>query len=422
VVPEPPSRSPYYRPIAPRGGIDELMSLQTPGYRSSWLSGVHATPAHHSLQPLSSSPSRTGVWVLASGEADVERIEVEAVELPMETSGDKSGSLRGVSVPASRKASFKQVVLGAATGERNSSFVGVEPGSQASAVVDAAHAMTELCRQTSSSVPPSVAHPASAFYLQMKHPHPSIAPSIPSGRIEGHKPASKLPSVAVESDFENKKHPIVALTERDILLGRGGQANHHAGNRWFRNVISCYRMHYCVLVKGDKMQMARNLATWFYLSGARFLLHDDKGCWYEAGATRASKKCSQSLREGACTVVRKTLEGSMLVGADAAVGVGPGGPGSQSNTVTPTLQLEERDASSKSVRTSDCQSSGSVPASKLLANYGERTGSTAEGRNGGGRLSTSGAGRSPKRSNEGESKGVAKKWENWRKRARESTG
>lgn len=422
MVPEPPSWSPYYRPIAPRGGIDELMSLNTPGYRSSWLSGVHATPMQYSLQPLSSSPSRTSDRVLASGEAGVKRIEVEAVKSPKQASGDNSGSQRGVSVPAARKASFKQVVLGVAAGDKNSSFVGVEPGSRASAVVDAAHAMTELCRQSPASVPQSVAHPASEFYLQMTHPHPSIAPTIPSGRIEERKQATNLPSAAVESDFEDKKHPIVALTERDILLGRGGQANHHAGNRWFRNVISCYRMHYCVLVKGDKMQMARNLATWFYLSGARFLLHDDKGCWYEAGDTRASKKCSQSLREGACTVVRKTLEGSMLVGADAAVRIGPGGPGSQYNTVTPTLQLEERDASSKSVRTGDSQSLGSVPAGKLLANYGERTGLTPEGRNVGGRPWTSGAGRSPKRSNEGESKGAAKKWENWRKRARESTG
>jgi hypothetical protein len=423
-VPDPPSWSPYYRPIAPRGGIEELVTLHTPGYRSSWASRIHATPFQHSIQPLPSIPSRTtGVRVvLASGDADAERIDVETCGSPTAPADAESGSQR-FPVPVSRKASIKQVVLGVATGKRNGSFAGVAAGPRASAVVDAAHAMTELCRQSPGSVPPSVAHPSSAFYLQMAHPHPSIAPRIPSfSRIEDRARATELPSVEVESDFEDKERPIITLSERDILMGRGGQANHHAGNRWFRNVIQCYRMHYCVLVKGDKMQMARNLANWFYLSGARFLLHDDKGCWYEAGANRASKKCSQSLREGTCTVVRKTLEGSIMVGADAAVAFGPGGAGSQSNTVTPTLQIEERDASSKLTRTNESQSPASGSADQSRAYYGERKGSTQQESYVGSGPARNGAGRPPKRSNEGESNGVAKKWDNWRKRPRESTG
>jgi hypothetical protein len=79
--------------------------------------------------------------------------------------------------------------------------------------------------------------------------------------------------------------------------------------------------------------------------------------WYEAGHERAAKKCSQALREGTCAVVRKTLEESILsAGPGSTVSPaavppeqGKNGDGdiakglvSQSNTVTPTLQLEER--------------------------------------------------------------------------------
>jgi hypothetical protein len=249
-----------------------------------------------------------------------------------------------------------------------------------------------------------------------------------------------FPTVTVLSDAELKANPVSELAENDIVLGRGGHGNYHAGNVWFRDVVHCYRMHYCVLIKGDKMQMARNLANWFYLAGARFLVRGDGhdcnrsgndvgGCWYEAGHERAAKKCSQALREGTCAVVRKTLEESILtagpgssasptappeygedVDGDAATGFG-----SQSNTVTPTSQLEERtdDTATESEHMPGTKRNNGMALRDLEASFADEDGSWAVEAQG--RLTGPGT-RGFKLTKQRPFKAAAKKWDSWRKR------
>jgi hypothetical protein len=259
----------------------------------------------------------------------------------------------------------------------------------------------------------------------MKHPHPSIVPSLfPS---EPHT----LPKVTVKPDDVLKTKPLVKLSDLDIVLGRGGHVNVHRGNMWFRDVIQCYRMKYCVLIKGDKMQMARNLANWFYLSGARFLVQDDGDkCWYEVGDDRATRKCSQSLREGTCAVVRKTLEESMLSGNGAATDVAvPGeraqgentkvGQGYHSNTITPTSQLEERDesvAADDRHRAAVVRTTSGTKGNKDEEVQDEKGSDTEEDESWA--VEARGAKRDFEAACQGTSKALAKKWDNWRKRPR----
>jgi len=170
-----------------------------------------------------------------------------------------------------------------------------------------------------SSRPPPLPNPALASLIT-SHPSPLLLPDGPGLPI----PPSESSSTTTATD----RSPIApcALTERDILLGRGGQINRHQGNRTFRQVCDQYRMTYCTAKKGDKRRLAHQLALYFTKAcGSRFLTkksslssskwnnHDDEidqddDCWYEVSLEKAALKCGQTLREGTAEMVRQTLQ------------------------------------------------------------------------------------------------------------------
>ena len=93
--------------------------------------------------------------------------------------------------------------------------------------------------------------------------------------------------------------PITDPTEHDVLFGRGGMTNSHAGNRRFRDIIALHRPDYVRAVKMDKPAVARKIvrAIRYGTPPGRFLRKHDDNMWYDVGDRTAAEKTSQGLRE-----------------------------------------------------------------------------------------------------------------------------
>jgi len=88
-------------------------------------------------------------------------------------------------------------------------------------------------------------------------------------------------------------------TERDVLFGRGGARNHHAGNRRYRQLVSDnksqYRKSSC---KDEKTKIAKSIVDAVNKYGGRFLMQDAvTGDWIEVEKRKARQKVSQALRD-----------------------------------------------------------------------------------------------------------------------------
>ena len=88
----------------------------------------------------------------------------------------------------------------------------------------------------------------------------------------------------------------------DVLCGRGGGSQHHAGNKEFRAVISLNRRRYISASPQHKKLLVDSIVTAVRLQNpsGRFLERDPStGLWNDIGDKRAIVKTSQALREGA---------------------------------------------------------------------------------------------------------------------------
>jgi hypothetical protein len=89
--------------------------------------------------------------------------------------------------------------------------------------------------------------------------------------------------------------------DNDILCGRGNNANRHAGNVFFRDLIAANKVQYATLTKKEKMLLARQIVTIVCHHTdppGRFLGRDTvTGLWYDIGWPRSLEKTSQALRE-----------------------------------------------------------------------------------------------------------------------------
>ena len=107
--------------------------------------------------------------------------------------------------------------------------------------------------------------------------------------------------------------PIVDPNQNDVLCGRGGRINSHAGNIRFRDIISANKKDY-LAPSTKKLEKAHIAAKIVYdIRGldpaGRFLKEDrDTGLWFDIGDAKAIKKTGQALREDAPDI-RNELEG-----------------------------------------------------------------------------------------------------------------
>lgn len=463
------SGSRAYTPIAPRGGMDRLLRVPIPSYAGRYFAAATA-----SLPPPPSVPvaaTLAAVAVAAGAAASPPHV---TAALPFTVGTPMDATAGGGSAWASPQAATVMSELRPShlhTPPHHHSGVGGSPPS-AAAVVDAARAMTAL-RDRAPSVDPTAPDQRSQQpsprrtarredWDRLPHPSPIVcpflrsptAPPMTTNAVPATLP-SVLPDVLRESDVCERRNPISTIGPRDILLGRGGQANHHCGNVWFRTVVTQYRIPYCVVAKGDKMQLARNLATYLYLCGARFLVKDGgPQYYYEAGHDTAAKKCSQALREGAAAVVRRTLQGSLAAvgGERGAVTTNGGGAtwtaGDNNEEEVEEDESEEEEEgddddeastaseSSKSSTSSSSSSSsihteGTTPATSPSPQLGEQESDSVDcSARDGWTPCGSGSGpplrkrrRAPSAGTEarGEGRSTRVKWEHWRKRPTSAT-
>lgn len=95
--------------------------------------------------------------------------------------------------------------------------------------------------------------------------------------------------------------------QHDVLCGRGGGINSHAGNRVFREYVAERRLDYNLAgSKADKALVAKLVMELVTSKGGRFLQRDSTGgigsWWVEIDEIKAMAKTSQALREGAPTI------------------------------------------------------------------------------------------------------------------------
>mmetsp|Transcript_1998 Transcript_1998/g.2497 ORF Transcript_1998/g.2497 Transcript_1998/m.2497 type:complete len:207 (+) Transcript_1998:145-765(+) len=95
--------------------------------------------------------------------------------------------------------------------------------------------------------------------------------------------------------------PNISVNANDVLCGRGGATNNHAGNKRFRKQVACQQAAYLVAKKRDKKLIAKSIVDAIRKEGGRFLKREEKDgveCWVDVGDKKASEKTSQALREG----------------------------------------------------------------------------------------------------------------------------
>jgi len=96
--------------------------------------------------------------------------------------------------------------------------------------------------------------------------------------------------------------PTPFIHPHDVLCGRGGGTNNHAGNEKFRALVNSKKVEYLHSVKREKPRVSRGIvrAVRNQHPPGRFLQKDEKsGLWYDIGDQKAQEKTSQALRERA---------------------------------------------------------------------------------------------------------------------------
>mmetsp|Transcript_30210 Transcript_30210/g.46254 ORF Transcript_30210/g.46254 Transcript_30210/m.46254 type:complete len:577 (+) Transcript_30210:183-1913(+) len=108
----------------------------------------------------------------------------------------------------------------------------------------------------------------------------------------------------------------------DVLCGRGGGTNNHAGNEKFRDLVNQQKVLYLHSSKRDKPMVSRRIvqAVRAQVPPGRFLQKDETtSLWYDIGDQKAREKTSQALREGAPEIRREiSIGGSAAATAATA--------------------------------------------------------------------------------------------------------
>eukprot|EP00567_Pseudictyota_dubia_P008979 CAMPEP_0197464290 /NCGR_PEP_ID=MMETSP1175-20131217/63943_1 /TAXON_ID=1003142 /ORGANISM="Triceratium dubium, Strain CCMP147" /LENGTH=329 /DNA_ID=CAMNT_0043000263 /DNA_START=298 /DNA_END=1287 /DNA_ORIENTATION=- len=135
-------------------------------------------------------------------------------------------------------------------------------------------------------------------------PTPVPASNVGALSSEIAKSPPKIPSVAEsreenETTGDNYQVNHNGITKLDVLSGRGGGTNNHAGNRYFRQLCDQRRHVYVMSKKMQKKDIAVEIVAEIRARGGRFLKRNDAtGEWDDIGEQKAISKTSQALREG----------------------------------------------------------------------------------------------------------------------------
>jgi hypothetical protein len=203
--------------------------------------------------------------------------------------------------------------------------------------------------------PPPPYHSASPYYGTPYHPHnhyygpeqPYTLHNAGSSLESETSPPRSLPNVYISRDMRQQYPPaevvaypyseppvyppyycssyhahwppveyITDIHPQDVLSGRGGATNSHAGNRAFRALVKEYQAQYLKAKKRDKPAVASLVVEVVRSKGGRFLRRCDSMStpgpvmWVDIGDERAREKTCQALREGAPELRRQKQQGS----------------------------------------------------------------------------------------------------------------
>mmetsp|Transcript_17701 Transcript_17701/g.43636 ORF Transcript_17701/g.43636 Transcript_17701/m.43636 type:complete len:555 (+) Transcript_17701:1464-3128(+) len=156
--------------------------------------------------------------------------------------------------------------------------------------------------------------------------------------------------------------PIADPNENDVLCGRGGRINSHAGNRQFREVIQSRKTAYLAPTtkKLEKAHIAAAIVNDIrsMQPPGRFLKEDGKsGMWYDIGDAKAFKKTGQALREDAPDI-RPEIDGG-----DKSVSQSPkGASASSSNQKKPKSPIPKTVNASTSPKRRNGNNTGTFDA------------------------------------------------------------
>ena len=114
-------------------------------------------------------------------------------------------------------------------------------------------------------------------------------------------------------------HWYLTILLQDVLFGRGGGTNHHAGNLRYRELISSHRQDYVqVAIKSEKANVSRRVVKAIKAGNGRFLRKGDDGRWHEVSDKEAVDKASQALREKTNTAKAAKVDEEKMVAAPVA--------------------------------------------------------------------------------------------------------
>jgi hypothetical protein len=126
-----------------------------------------------------------------------------------------------------------------------------------------------------------------------KQQHPR--PNTKQGRRQKRRRKAYEPQVKV----------YVQHQDEDVLCQRGGLANSHPGNIWYRQAKQALQPKYFAASKSCKTDVSQELVNQVHARGGRFLTKDTSrantaaaaSCWYEVHNHVARTKAGQALRE-----------------------------------------------------------------------------------------------------------------------------
>jgi hypothetical protein len=131
------------------------------------------------------------------------------------------------------------------------------------------------------------------FPLPVKQSNPPQHPYLPGATTTTSTSGSRADGRG------HKKYYINQIQEFDVIGGRGGRSNHHAGNKRYRQVINEMKaMYRNTETKAVKTDLSRLIVDHVCAYGGRFVKSDPcTGQFYVLTRAEARKKTSQALRE-----------------------------------------------------------------------------------------------------------------------------
>lgn len=161
---------------------------------------------------------------------------------------------------------------------------------------------TDWNQMFESQLPPSLTHP-----LPEKSEVLISSPALDQTAAgDDTKPAATLSTPKKKRRKRTRTRPnhdpevmdYCEVTDEDVLLGRGGRSNHHAGNKRYLIEKEKIQPRYLAADKEAKTGISQELVDIVENWGGRFLkLDEETNRWYKVKNIVARKKASQTLRE-----------------------------------------------------------------------------------------------------------------------------